>query len=499
MKGIFISYRHEGGFEAAQHLAHLLTEDGYKVFFDKKSMRSGKYPEQLYLNIDNCCDFILILDPNVFNPTIKNGIQIQKDDWVAIELAYAIKKEKNIIPVKLPGFSEPDETKLPEEIRSVFLYQSPLYSKVYYDEGFYNSLINTLVTSTPIKKRASKSKWPFLLLILAGFIGYYLGIMGDTPKRKDIISPPNSIDTSSLLVIMGGGSVSNYIKNNSKTRFDLSDDSNRYHRSYKYIYLPTASRKAWSQIGELRSVPLIDPNHYQYHLVLLSAKKADPKEMIPELEQQANFIKERGYVEEIKVGQNQLQIAIKEGTVDKDGTSIDKYLTRINEKAVITIDKLIQFIRNAPSNLVIYSTNKESGTYCKYDSLFIAHSFGMDSIKNWTPFIDGQGKIDYSQKDPYIILEVDTYYGKNNADNIKRYDVYDENSKNGLTNDLYIYFVVFKDHERYIIPEIIRSFLKDIGIEMPENHSDSINGKQNDALILNKAPRKNELIQSAQK
>ena len=38
---VFISYRRDGGAETAKHLRDVLTERGYRVFFDTDSLRSG--------------------------------------------------------------------------------------------------------------------------------------------------------------------------------------------------------------------------------------------------------------------------------------------------------------------------------------------------------------------------------------------------------------------------------------------------------------------------
>lgn len=489
MSGIFISYRHNGGFDAAKHLAYRLSQDGYNVFFDKASMQSGRYGEQLRLNIDKCRDFIVILDPNVFDPTLKNGPQIKEDDWVAQEIAYALTKGKNIIPVKLTGFSEENlKDKLPKEILGIFDYHSPDYSETYYDEGFYNSLTNMI--ETPKKrapKRASQLVWLLPFLVLGGIIGYYLGNKSShstmIPPRSGI-TPTYIKDTTPLLVIMGGGSVWNYI--NEKTKFDSLSWTGDNPRNYRYVYLPMASGKTWPQIGELRSVEKTDINHYPYHLVLLSATKANPDKMIPEKTQQINFRGDRGYVEEIKVGQNQLQIAVR-----KD-IDIDKYLEQVDGKKMISIPELVRFMKEKKP--VIYSTNKESGTYNRYDSLFKAHAFDMDTEAEWISFIDGQKGYDYADT-TYIVLGADTYNAKHN-DNVDKYYVMDENSKRILTNDLYVYFMVFKGFKDgdYSIPTVVRCFLKDIGIEMPEDKTNGLDARSSNGLILNIPPQKNELL-----
>ena len=64
---IFISYRRDGGYDTAKHLNDLLVRDGYKVSFDIDTLRSGNFDTQLLERIDQCKDFILIVDQHAFD------------------------------------------------------------------------------------------------------------------------------------------------------------------------------------------------------------------------------------------------------------------------------------------------------------------------------------------------------------------------------------------------------------------------------------------------
>ena len=112
---IFISYRREGGDYFAQLLYDRLISQGYRVFLDVESLRSGKFNEELLRVIDKCKDFILVLPENALercsNP----------EDWVRREVVCAINKNKNIIPVWLRNFSFPDQ--LPSELSELPNYQ----------------------------------------------------------------------------------------------------------------------------------------------------------------------------------------------------------------------------------------------------------------------------------------------------------------------------------------------------------------------------------------
>lgn len=142
---IFISYRREGGYETAKHLYDLLTRDGYKVSFDIDTLRNGDFDIELYKRIDECTDFILILNKGAFDRTVDPAFDPKKD-WLRNELAYALKKGKNVIPVMLAGFDAfPDN--LPDDVVRVQKKNGPKYDRYYFDD-FYRKL-KTVFLETP--------------------------------------------------------------------------------------------------------------------------------------------------------------------------------------------------------------------------------------------------------------------------------------------------------------------------------------------------------------
>lgn len=143
---VFLSYRRKGGFETAKHLYDLLTKDGYRVCLDLNTLREGDFDKALLSRIDECKDFILIVDPNAFERCL-NPDYDPKNDWLRQELAYALRQDKNIIPVLISGASFPDN--LPPDISQIAYKHGPSYSLEYYD-SFYGKLKSFLHT-----KRAS--------------------------------------------------------------------------------------------------------------------------------------------------------------------------------------------------------------------------------------------------------------------------------------------------------------------------------------------------------
>lgn len=149
---VFISYRRRGGYETAKHLYDLLIRDGYNVSFDLDTLRNGDFDTQLLTRIDECTDFILILSKGAFDRSIDPTFDRNKD-WMRIEIAEALKKGKNIIPIMLPGFDNyPDN--LPEDIIEVSRKNGPKHSMEYFDE-FYRKLKKNFMQTLPASMKAT--------------------------------------------------------------------------------------------------------------------------------------------------------------------------------------------------------------------------------------------------------------------------------------------------------------------------------------------------------
>ena len=93
---IFISYRRIDGRDIARTIQLALGKEGFEnVFFDYKSMREGKFNEQILTAINHCKDFILVLSPQSMQRCSTPG------DWVAKEIQAAIEAGCKIIPVQI--------------------------------------------------------------------------------------------------------------------------------------------------------------------------------------------------------------------------------------------------------------------------------------------------------------------------------------------------------------------------------------------------------------
>ena len=132
---IFISYRRDGGDMTAMYFYQALKERGYNVFYDLEVLRAGKFNEALLDSIKSCKDFVLILSPHALDRCN------EQNDWVRLEIAEALRRKKNIVPVMMKGFAFPE--KLPEEIDDI-RYQNGLTSTTEYFEESINHLASAI-------------------------------------------------------------------------------------------------------------------------------------------------------------------------------------------------------------------------------------------------------------------------------------------------------------------------------------------------------------------
>ena len=149
---IFISYRRKDTADKAEHLLSLLSANGYKgkISFDKDNL-AGRFDLEILHRVDECKDFILILGKDTFSylhpddpdtetmkqiavcspeffPSLES--RLQKKDFVRVELARAISRKKNIIPLvpsDTPDYSFSQLT-LPEDIQVLNKFQAVYYS-----------------------------------------------------------------------------------------------------------------------------------------------------------------------------------------------------------------------------------------------------------------------------------------------------------------------------------------------------------------------------------
>lgn len=189
---IFISYRHSDTADKAEHLLSLLEAAGYKnrVSFDRENL-DGRFDQEILRRLDTCTDFIIILGTETlahindeefgwYNKLATCTIELFSNledeflaekslkrkashgelreadkhiDFVRLEIARAIAKGKNIIPVVPVNTDEYnfDEHSLPEDIHLLNKYQAVKYqdSKDFLFKDILDKILKRLKTPLP--------------------------------------------------------------------------------------------------------------------------------------------------------------------------------------------------------------------------------------------------------------------------------------------------------------------------------------------------------------
>lgn len=160
---VFISYRRDGGEFLAHNLYERLNSRGFSVFQDVESLRSGNFNTALYDVIEHCTDVIVLLPAHGLDRCVSD------EDWVRKEIAYALERDKNIVPIFMPGFEWPEA--LPPDICPLRNINGLTATTAYFDE-FIEKLIDFLKSkSSKDSKTTDKHQLLTALLVIIYGIG----------------------------------------------------------------------------------------------------------------------------------------------------------------------------------------------------------------------------------------------------------------------------------------------------------------------------------------
>jgi len=116
-----------------------LTAKGYKVFLDIEDLNSGSFNTKLLDVIDGCKDVVVICSKGCLDRCVNDG------DWVRTEIAYALQKDKNIVPIILRGFDFPEV--LPDDIAPLSVRNAVIADRNEYFDAAIDRLANKFLTS----------------------------------------------------------------------------------------------------------------------------------------------------------------------------------------------------------------------------------------------------------------------------------------------------------------------------------------------------------------
>ena len=154
---IFISYKRKS-LPTANNLYYRLTTRGYSTFYDLEEMGRDNFNTQILEYIDNAKDVFVILEEGSLD-ACKDGTWQQ--DWFCREIAYAIEKEKNIIPLLLGGYKMPDKSFFPNEMKPLRLKQGPEFSFSFFGTYIDRLIEKKFLISVPNKQDKATSVFKF--------------------------------------------------------------------------------------------------------------------------------------------------------------------------------------------------------------------------------------------------------------------------------------------------------------------------------------------------
>lgn len=155
---IFISYKRKS-LPTANNLYYRLTTKGYSTFFDLEEMRRDNFDTQLLQYIENANDVFVILEEGSLDGCKKANWK--DNDWFCHEIAFALEKGKNIIPILLNGYVMPEQHELPEELKELSLKNAPEFSFSFFDEYIEKLISKEYITSKAVLQNAATSIFKF--------------------------------------------------------------------------------------------------------------------------------------------------------------------------------------------------------------------------------------------------------------------------------------------------------------------------------------------------
>lgn len=150
---IFISYKRKS-LPTANNLYYRLTTRGYSTFFDLEEMGRDNFNVQLLNYIENAKDVIVILEESSLDGCKKENWE--KEDWFCHEIAFALEKKKNIIPILLNGYQMPSQNFFPDRLKELSLKNAPEFNFSFF-EAYLDKLIEKeyLLSKPSIQDKAT--------------------------------------------------------------------------------------------------------------------------------------------------------------------------------------------------------------------------------------------------------------------------------------------------------------------------------------------------------
>jgi TIR domain len=118
--GVFVSYRREGGGDAAGRLADRLVDrfGAERVFMDVDAIEPGMdYVDAITRAVSACAVLVAVIGPGWLTAADKRGRRLDDpDDWVRVEVRTALARGVRVIPALVGGAHMPAREDLPSDL-----------------------------------------------------------------------------------------------------------------------------------------------------------------------------------------------------------------------------------------------------------------------------------------------------------------------------------------------------------------------------------------------
>src|SRR3990172_111433 len=133
---VFISYRRSISKYAAKVIFDHLRASGFDVFYDIRSIDSGDFEDTILANINARTHFLVLLTPEALRRCVRADGTPDPDDWLRREIEYAIRTQRNVVPILMDNFSFDDASVyMSGDLANLARYNAcPIYYE-YMDEG----------------------------------------------------------------------------------------------------------------------------------------------------------------------------------------------------------------------------------------------------------------------------------------------------------------------------------------------------------------------------
>ena len=125
--GIFISYRRSDSKSEARSICQRLerTFGKGKVFIDVNSIRPGEdFQSVLKEDLAKCNVMLVVIGPRWLELLRSGGPAEIIDDYVRLEIAFALERKLPIFPVLVDGAPMPDAKNMPDDLKSLAFRQA---------------------------------------------------------------------------------------------------------------------------------------------------------------------------------------------------------------------------------------------------------------------------------------------------------------------------------------------------------------------------------------